>query len=327
MTVRTVVEESAASTAISRVPLSHLSIEVGHLYIEDFQAGPERIEEVLRSAAPWERRARDEVSEAVSPGVARVSTCLLIDDYFAPEGSPRIVVPQIVAAADAAGLKIDYLAREAACAVAGEVDLARLVLGRIVTDPPRGERGRRPDVFSSGWLCNGERSADPTDVVAMRRVGSAWRPPVENGAKRHSIFVDVQLWSEDDGVRTWSCPYLASVWQLLRLGQLRHLGDPVVRPEVWSEPDYPERWQDLPPVTQLTRRAAPFSAFRTFSVLDARYLPIEAAVRTILSQVDVGSEMRAQTAARAEGEPTPITVPAELIDRITYAFTGPLWRP
>lgn len=322
----TVVEESAASTTVSQVPLSHLSIEVGHLYLEDFQQGPERINQLLRDAAPWEKKARESLARVLHPASARVSTCLLVDDYFTSVGSPQVVVPQIVAAAEAAGVQLDFLAREAACAAAGGVDIARLVLGRVVPDPPRGEGGRRPDVFTSGWLCNGERNAHPNAAEAMRGVKSAWRPPIENGAKHHSIFMDVQLWSDDEaGTRTWSCPYLAAIWQLVRLGQLRHLGAPVIRPQIWSEPGWPERWADMPAVTQLTKRAAPFSAFRTFSVLDIRYLPIEAAVRTILSQIDVGGEMRTQTAARAAAEPATIEVPDEIIERITYAFTGPAW--
>ncbi len=309
-----------------QVPLAHLSVELGHLYREDFEQGPDRINALLRDAAPWERRAREHLADVLAPQTARISTCLLVDDYFTAVGSPRKVVPEIITAAEAAGVRIDYLAREACCATSDKVDLARLVLGRIVPDPPRGENGRRPDVFASGWLCNGERNNDPTVTEAMRGVHAGWRPPVENAANRHSIFLDVQLWSDDGETRTWSCPYLAAIWQLLRLGQLRHLGAAVVQPQVWTGSELPERWRDMPAVTQLTPRAAPFSAYRTFSVLDVRYLHIEAAVRTILSQVDVGAEMRAQSIARAAAEQIPIDVPAEIVDRISYAFTGPVWR-
>ncbi|MGR6999041.1 hypothetical protein ACU686_14340 [Yinghuangia aomiensis] len=45
----------------------------------------------------------------------------------------------------------------------------------------------------------------------------SWAAPWEVGARRHSIFADVQLWDVKAGMRTWSCPFLASVWQLAHL--------------------------------------------------------------------------------------------------------------
>jgi hypothetical protein len=325
-----VYEEATGAERVERLPLAHLSIEVGHLCMEDFRGGPEHLRRLMEQVAPWERAARDACARQLRPATARISTCFLVDDYFTRFSSPREVVPQILAAARAAGVGVDYLAREAACVRAEGVDLAGLVEARLVTDPPRGTTGSRPPLSSTGWLCNGEPSPQPDHRQAplpeAMRAPPPWRPPSENGANRHSIFIDVQLWDEVDGERRWSCPYLAAVWQLLRLGLLRDTGQSVVRPRVWTG-ELPEAWSELPPVVQLTERPAAFCAFRTFSVLAGRFLPIEHAVRTILGQFDVGRSVRAQLLERAATErPVPLALPPEIIDRIEYVFAGTPWH-
>jgi len=311
---------------VARLPLAHLSIEVGHLYAEEFDGGPERLRDLFRRAAPWERAARLTCAEQLKPVTARISTCFLVDDYFSQFSSPEVVVPQIIEAASEAGLRLDYLARESACVAADGVEIARLVEARMVPDPPPGTNGTRPPASVTGWLCNGERSPHEEVSEAMQPA-LAWRPPSENGRNNHSIFVDVQLWDEVDGRRRWSCPYLAAVWQLLRLGLLRHMGQQVARPRVAAGSAYPARWDELPPIIQLTEKPAAFSAFRTCSVLDARFLPVEHAVRTILSQLGTARTVREQMVERAAAErPAPIALPAELVDRIEYIFAGPGWR-
>lgn len=320
-----VFEEASGVERVARVPLAHLSIEIGHLYMEDFQAGKARLRQLFEQVAPWERTARESCVQGVKPTTARISTCFLVDDYFTQLLAPRELVPQIVETADEAGLRLDYLARESACVRAGGVELARLVESRLVPDPPPETNGTRPPVSATGWLCNGQRSPQSGLTEAMR-TRTPWRPPSENGADRHSIFVDVQLWDDVDGQRLWSCPYLSAVWQLLRLGVLRDAGAQVAQPQVWTD-DFPELWSELPPIIQLTKRPAAFSAFRTLSVLNGRFLAIEQAVRTILSQVDLGRAIHAQMAERAAAErPVGLVVPPEIIDRIEYAFIGEPWR-
>ena len=48
--------------------------------------------------------------------------------------------------------------------------------------------------------------------------------------------------------------------------------------------------------------AAPFSAYRTLSLLGLRYLPVHQAVRTILGQVALDSEILRRISERAAGE-------------------------
>ncbi|CAM5273688.1 putative protein OS=Streptomyces tendae OX=1932 GN=GUR47_09790 PE=4 SV=1 [Streptomyces tendae] len=109
--------------------------------------------------------------------------------------------------------------------------VAEAVAGRIVEEPPPGSYGQRPPAAQTGWLANGVRSPVARAPQAMKRA-AAWEPPRETAARRHSVFLDVELWSDDaDGERLWSCPFLAAVWQLARLGLLRHEGEAVFDPQ------------------------------------------------------------------------------------------------
>ncbi|GAB3882177.1 hypothetical protein GCM10029964_039520 [Kibdelosporangium lantanae] len=204
--------ETTADTKVEAVPLAHLSVELGHLYMEDFAAGPAALGAQLRRVAHWAGPA----SGFDLPAKARVSTCFLIDDYFTPFSTPAEVLPVLLRAADDAGLRIDYLAREASCAYADGVPLANLVAERLTAVPSPGTNGSRPPALDIGWLSNGERSPVVAQGEAMRR--TTWAPPVEIDARNHSVFVDVELWSEPGNGRLWSCAFLAAVWQLLRLG-------------------------------------------------------------------------------------------------------------
>jgi hypothetical protein len=316
-------EEASAIDRISRLPLSHLSVELGHVYMEDLDPGGENLRRLMQTVAPWAATARRVCETQLNLKNPRISTCFLVDDYFTELISPRELIPQLVGAASACGLQLDYLARESACVEADGTELARLVQDRLVPDPPPSTNGSRPPPSTSGWLCNGERGPQPAAGEAMRK--PKWRPPSENGANRHSIFLDVQLWNDSGDQRVWSCPYLAAIWQLLRLGVLRHGGKPITQPKRF-EKDFPASWKDMPPITQLTDRPAPFSAYRTFSVMPKRFFPIEDAVRVILSQFDVGQAIRTQMNERAADErSSPINLPAELNDRVEYVFTGQPW--
>jgi hypothetical protein len=312
-----VFREASDEPRVAQLPLSHLSIELGHLYMEDYASGIDGLRENFQRVAPWADAARRACQAAIGDRRARVSTCFLVDDYFSPFGSPRQIVPDLMRAAADAGLEIDYLGRESGCASAEGVPIARMVEGQLVAEPAPSTDGSRPPVSESGWLCNGERSAVPGAGEAMGVI-SQWTPPVESAANRHSIFLDIELWDEKrEDERTWSCPFLASVWQLLRLGMLRNLGQSVAVPQP-APGELPESWDQLPALLRLNPSAAPFSAYRTFSVLSSRFLPVEHAVRTILGQVNVAGAVADQVAERAERES--LTLPPELVDRIEYAF-------
>ncbi|MFG1811907.1 SCO2522 family protein [Streptomyces sp. NPDC049040] len=310
-----VFRETTAEPRTQSVPLAQLSLELGHLYMEDFEAGPDRLRRHFAEVKPWADAAQ--ALAAAGGRRARVSTCFLVDDYFTRFSTPAELVPMLIAEAERAGLVIDYLARESGCAVADGIEVAEEVQARLVESPPPGTDGTRPPAVQTGWLANGERSPGGPAQEAMAGA-EPWRPPAETAARRHSVFVDVELWDRQGERRTWSCPFLAAVWQLSRLGLLRHAGDPVLQPVPWQGTDFPHDWDDLPPVIRLNPSAAPFSAYRTCSFLPSRFLPVELAVRVILDQVDADPAALAQVAARSLGEGRP--VPEEIADRMSYVF-------
>ncbi|HEY0002621.1 MAG TPA: SCO2522 family protein [Actinoplanes sp.] len=310
--------EENATPVVRSVALSHLSIELGHLYMEDFEKGPARLREHFRRVAPWARAAAAATTEALPGRTARISTCFLIDDYFTRFSSPPQVVTALVAAAGEAGLEIDYVARESGCAAADGVDLATVVQQHLVDEPAEGTTGGRPATTVSGWLTNGERS--PVAAAAAMAAPRQWAPARQSAARNHSIFLDVELWSDGPDGRLWSCPFLAAIWQLQRLGLLRHLGEPVAEPRPATPNDLPAEWAEMPAIVQLNPRAAALRAYRTFSPLDGRFLAVEVAVRTILGQVSVDPVVAGQVTARARAEH--FDLPAEPVERIGYAFLG-----
>jgi hypothetical protein len=318
--VKTEFLETSAEFKVESLPLSHVSVEVGHLYMEDFADGEEAVQRAFAAVAPWVRAAQTPQAVGCDKKSVRVSTCFLIDDYFSRFSSPQALIPMVLAAAEREGVEIDYLARESACASTNGVSPAALTLGSLVTEPVPGTTGGRPPLTETGWLTNGQRSPStgPTEAMARR---TPWQPPEESARRRHSIFVDVELWDERDGHQTWSCPMLAAVWQLMRLGLLRNQGRPVVTPQDWTDPSFPDRWEDLPAVIRLRRKAPAFAAYTTLSVLSPRFLPVELAVRTILSQF--ACDRGIFTAATDRAARDSMKLPAELVDRIRYVFAAP----
>jgi hypothetical protein len=318
--VKTEFLETSADFKVESLPLSHVSVEIGHLYMEDFIDGIDAVRRTFAAAAPWVHTTR--IPQAVGCGkkTVRVSTCFLIDDYFSRFSSPAAVIPMVLAAAEREGVEIDYLARESACASANGMSPATLTLGSLVTEPVPGTTGGRPPLTETGWLTNGQRTPSTSQSEAMaKRI--PWQPPQESARRRHSIFVDVELWDERGGPRTWSCPMLGAVWQLMRLGLLRDCGRPVVTPQDWTDLCFPDSWDDLPPVIRLQPKAAAFAAYTTLSVLSPRFLPVELAVRTILGQFACDGNVLAEATNRATRDA--MRLPDVLVDRIRYVFAAP----
>ena len=308
--------ESTADIASERVPLSHLSVELGHLYMEDYAAGPEALQRHFRRVVPWLAATRAALTDELPTGAhPRISTCFLVDDYFSELIPPADLIPMLREAAAKEDVRVDYVARESACAVCDGVEVAAIVASRLVSVPVEGTDGSRPPVAESGWLSNGQRSpAGPAEALRVQH----WQPPVEAEARTHSIFVDVQLWSQEkDGSRLWSCPMLAAVWQLSRLGLLRDHGRTIIQPRPLPE-ELPPEWSAMPAVIQLNPSAMPFHGYRTLSLLDNRFLGIEHAVRVILDQVGQDDEVMERVLQRANQEGMQLT--PEVTGRIAYTF-------
>jgi hypothetical protein len=280
-----------AVTREPAVPMSDLSIELGHFYAADLASGLDRLRILFQAVAPWARAARESAGgHATAPAV---STCILVDDYFASPSPPAEVIPALVSAAASTEVTLDYLVRESACVEADGVPLARFVEGLLVRPAGPG-----------GWLAHGGPPArtHPLADDARRRPGNE---------HRHCILVDIEMWDEDGDGRTWSCAFLAAVWQLLRLGLMLDEGEAVTEPRDWHG-ELPDKWSALPPVLRLNPAAPPFPARRTMSIVPPRYLPVEHAVREILNRL-----------------PGTVPVPggSRLADRVGYVFARPPGRP
>ncbi|WP_328461299.1 SCO2522 family protein [Actinoplanes sp. NBC_00393] len=313
---RSVYRETAAEPTAPSVGLSHVSLELGHLYMEDLQAAESesRLAEHFRSVSHWLEAIKSMGRWGIkSP---RVSTCFLIDDYFSRLDEPAVIIKKVVDAAAKSGVIIDYIARESSCAEFGTTKLAQQVFNSIVPEALPGANGSRPPLKESGWLANGRRSFDPAVAPAM--AGETWRSPEQTAANRHSIFMDVQI--RDN---LWSCSFLAAVWQLLRLGLLRPEEKQLTKP-VRLAGDYPTDWSDLPPVIKLTNTNNPFCAYRSFSILPTRFMEVEMAARTVLHQVGLDPLIMEDLNDRAADEG--IKLPPEILDRIDYAFIND-WSP
>lgn len=212
---------------------------------------------------------------------------------------------------------------------AGEsVPLAEMVAARIVEEPAKGETGSRPPALESGWLANGKRGSDGIRAGQAMR-SREYQKPEEFSRREHSIFLDVEMWRKSvtgvNGTATttvkWSCPFLASVWQLLRLGMLRDRGNAVAEPVVWEDrTHWPERWQDLPAVVQLEPKAKPFAAYRSLSIMPRYYLGIEHAVRVIIDHLQLDSEIVDDIVDR--GAADLVGVPRDAGERLDYIFLG-----
>lgn len=324
--------ESTERGRISAVPLSHLSIEVGHFLMGDLVNGVDRIRAQFRCIVPlldgFIRSAEIEFGRR-----PRVSTCFLIDDYFRPDTDPTTILDKVLGIAGECGLTIDYLAREAGCAqvpavtrdgtvVRRAVPLAQIVRGRIVAEPREWENGSTPPTTESGWLCNGVRATGAVPGQAMHPEQRAM-PPEQTGRRFHSIFLDVEMSrttsTEENGrtetITQWSCPFLAAIWQLLRLGMLRVDGGPVVEPRLWDPATgWPAQWSDMPSVVQLNPRAKPFAAYRSLSILPQRYLEIEHAVRVILDHIHLDQDVVDQVVRRGSDEG--VEVPRRVAERL-----------
>ncbi|MBY8861834.1 hypothetical protein K7711_35530 [Nocardia sp. CA2R105] len=321
--------EGAEKTRIANVELSHVSIETGHFYMKELTNGTEQIRTRFRRV----KNLVDlyiEAAKAEFGDSARLSTCFLIDDYFGSETDPTEVLKKILGVAGECGLVIDYLAREAGCWESPQyideqrsghnIALAEMIRSWIVAEPVPTTTGGRPPDVESGWLCNGRRSSEYDSRQAMQL--TKYRPSEELGRRVHSIFLDVEIWSESigrDGSRRthWSCPYLASIWQLLRLGMVRYEGGPAVQPQPRGN-SWPVNWWEMPTVVQLNPKAAPFAAYRTLSILPQSHLKIQHAVRTILDHVHIDEELMAQAVARGAREG--IEIPRELTRRLQHVF-------
>lgn len=129
-----VFSERSQGTVVENVALSHLSVEVGHFYMDDLENGEKPIFEQFKRVKPWLDAAVASVVRGEEK--PRVSTCFLIDDYFQRWPDASQIMEKLLRLAAEAGVTIDYVARESACARRLDgFQVAELVARRILEEP------------------------------------------------------------------------------------------------------------------------------------------------------------------------------------------------
>ncbi|MFG1921095.1 SCO2525 family SAM-dependent methyltransferase [Cryptosporangium sp. NPDC048952] len=255
-----------------------LSVELAHFSEIDFRGGVAAMAIKLRHSPARIKMSSESLSlQDCSTGAPVISTCLLIDDYFLNVGSPSTVIPMLLRAADESGVEIDYIARESGCARSGSVPIARLLEELLAASAAEAEKLRDPKARRSS-------------------------------TKRHGR---TRTRRRTDWTFSWSCPFLAAIWQLLRLGALGDLGAGVGQPIDWCGRPLPRYWWELPPVVRLRTDAAPFIADRTLSLLSTAYAGVEEEAQVLLERL-------ALTLPALRRDPEKSNWP---LDRISYAIS------
>lgn len=320
-----VFRERNRGTTVQNLPLSHLSVEVGHFFMEELENGEESIFEQFRRVKPWLDAAKASADSGEEK--PRVSTCFLVDDYFQSRSDAPRIMDRLLFLSQEAGVTIDYVARESACARRRDgFVVAELLATRLLEEPePDEDTGGRPPAMASGWLSNGKPMRETAVLNAME--AHDWEAPLEYGKRNHSIYVDVELWQDradlaadyDDPAkgRLYSCPFLAAVWQLVRLGLLRKGGAPAL--EVTDhDGQWRSEWRQFPDVVRINPRAMPFYAYQSLSIMPQNFLPIETAVRTIVDHFLVQSDVMESLDLRAAEKNIPL--PSIISERMSHHF-------
>ena len=327
------------SKAGKKAAIADLSVEIGHLYLSDLKfdsiSAPE-----IENATHFDKRPSDEGEPqvvdlesyvtrrldrgiaAVSPIVKRyraskkkVSTAVLIDDYFYRSSSDAELLDRVVAAiieyAETAKneIQLDFIAFEADVA-----DSVRTLVNLITREPHAGagSRSQAELEYHDRWLGNGQAGRGRT-VKKIRRLGRVEALPLEESTagrnrRQHSIAMDIELLSLRNGIELWSCPLLAAWWQLVRLGMLR---------DDHGEPTMPKRTIALG-----LDENVPLHAKRTLTALVPEFLEVEAAVQTILRQTALTGDLRSHLKdSRLEIEPR------DHLKRISYVFVDDVFHP
>jgi hypothetical protein len=317
--------ERNQGTTVHNLPLSHLSIEVGHFYMEDLENGEEPIRAQFQRVKPWLEAAK--ASVVCGDEKPRISTCFLIDDYFQAWPDAPVIMEKLLRLAAETDVPIDYVARESACARRQDgFAVAELVAKRILEEPePDRDTGGRPPTMVSGWLSNGRPTREATVLNVME--SHKWDAPVEYAKRNHSIYVDVELWKDhaDPGAddeeilskRVYSCPFLAAVWQLVRLGLLRKDGAPALSVTDWDG-QWREEWKQFPDIVKVNPGAKPFYAYQSLSIMPQHFLSIEHAVRTVIDHVLLDEPVVRSLQVRAQEKR--IQLPAVVSERISHHF-------
>jgi hypothetical protein len=236
----------------------------------------------------------------VKPEDLTVSRVFLMDDYHNKPMDKRLrpasVLNDIIRASNEAGQRIDYIAREAAYVPPAEKAFNDMRareegLSEYLEDLPEHlrvirkgapEKSNKDGKGETGWL---ETRRPGQDLIIPAMNGGSTLPYSINGT---SAYVSVQLYdhSGPKGKISYSCPFLAAMWQRSRLSHYPAHPDFAVPTECFDGPPDFDTWEQMPALMQLNPNAAPFQAKATISILPPSFIPVENAVKTIRDFMD-----------------------------------------
>ena len=299
---------------------SDLSVEIGHFYISQLQKRIDTDNGSMNSVRDFIAQRMTVGLDAVAPIVKKyedhkknVTMVALIDDYFwnsRTELSRDDVAEVLIDYGRRASIPLDFVVFESALA-----DTVPTMINRIVPFAVLDAGSSEIDSKDRArWLSNGQpgRHHLPDEQEQEHRLGmqplvANYRRTFIERPRPHSLHIDIEMYlDESDGNRKWACPVLAAWWQLIRLGMLRdHAGESCV----------PKDTIDVG-----SRRS--FFAKRTLTALTPDFLEIEAAVRTILSQVSIPPIWLKELRGKGEAPK-----PDEHLTRMSYIFVDDNFQP
>lgn len=239
------------------LPTADLSIEVWHAYAREFH-NPGQLEAMFKSAK-YLVSVCTNVAKQKDPA-ATVSTVFLFDDAnIRSSTKPYKYLEKIQDASQAAGIEIDYVAREKSFAKWGNAVIDTLQEKQIkdsfkVRRSPMGVADLRPHGYGPSCKHTGSDHAECGLEISV------------------PLYMD-SINKKGYAAREWSCPLLASLWQLERLGRL---SEPMTPVDVSEQLPIQKRWHELPEVMQLNPDAAPFHAKEIMSILPNSFMNVEA---------------------------------------------------
>jgi ribosome-associated protein len=147
--------------------IADLSIEFAHLYLG--QLDEQEAERAARLARRWLGPVLTSCEDA---GVA-VSTVVMLDDYFAPEGTDLEAMVRLLDDACAAeGVRIDHLAHESACA-----ESVVQMRAHLCREPREGDGSSvPPPAIGAEWLANADPPRERGQEQRMLRRTARTRP-------------------------------------------------------------------------------------------------------------------------------------------------------
>lgn len=302
-----------------------ISLEVAHLYLGELDEVAAR--EALTQARPWVEMVRGQASQSVS-------VVALVDDYFeAPRDAPSAQEACVLLErlGEESGVPLDHVVYESSMAPVAEWMLEHLIeeprpgagvrsLSAVPEAPNHLHNGDVPRELhtAKNTAGAGGSKGNENPLVALYE-GEENTEAQTDAARldprhRHGLYLDHQLWFDDNQERVYSCPLLAAAWQLVRLGVLL---DPPRGMRVDPSPDgRPKNSHKVRP------DAPPLPALHTLSVLDSRFLEIEHAVQVILGSLRAPASL---LEGLQHGPPdSPAGRPGQLArERVSYVLAAP----